>query len=51
MTPAHLLELADRALYHSKANGRNRVTHILDIAIDAEDTDKPLLASPSISST
>ena len=49
-TPARLLERADRALYHSKATGRDRVTHVLDLAINTEDTDTPLLASSSISS-
>jgi two-component system cell cycle response regulator len=34
LTPAAVLDLADRALYHSKAHGRNRVTH-------AEDLDDP----------
>jgi diguanylate cyclase (GGDEF)-like protein len=33
-TSAAVLDLADRALYHSKAQGRNRVTH-------AEDLDEP----------
>jgi two-component system, cell cycle response regulator len=30
-TPVALLDLADRALYHSKALGRNRVTHAEDL--------------------
>jgi two-component system chemotaxis response regulator CheY len=30
-TPALLLDLADRALYHSKASGRDRVTHACDL--------------------
>ena len=29
---SQILSLADQALYHSKRHGRNRVTHIEDVA-------------------
>ncbi len=35
-TPADLLDLADRALYRSKAAGRDRVTHALDLGPEVE---------------
>jgi two-component system chemotaxis response regulator CheY len=42
-TPTRLLELADRALYRSKAEGRDRVTHADDLGAEAED--RPALAA------
>jgi diguanylate cyclase (GGDEF)-like protein len=47
-TPGLLLDRADRALYHSKARGRDRVTHDLDLDPNplATETDTPFLPAP-----
>jgi diguanylate cyclase (GGDEF)-like protein len=41
-TPSTLLDRADQALYHSKAQGRNRVTHALDLENPQRDLLKPV---------
>jgi two-component system cell cycle response regulator len=47
-TPDLLLDRADRALYHSKAGGRDRVTHDRDLAPDpfAKDAGALILPAP-----
>ncbi|MHC5544972.1 hypothetical protein ACYOEI_42595, partial [Singulisphaera rosea] len=35
---ARFIERADRALYHSKARGRDRVSHFLDLGTEQPET-------------